>query len=576
MRTHRFFWMLLLVLLAVSPAWAKTAEDAYREARNAYLKLDRSEEDQKYRHQWDRVIAHFREVVRNHPGTTRSIDALYMTGKCQMRLYEVSNLKTDARDAIATFDRLADNHSRNSLADDALFNGAELSRGISDYPGAFLRYQRVIDEYPSGDMQLKAKQQLKQLDRLQPATQEVVAPKVPPPVTSPLPVVPTGQVELQGIRHWSNPSYTRVVIDLSQKTAYKANILASDAGGEPGYRLYVDLTQTQPAGGIQNTTPVADGLLSQIRVGAQPGKTRVVFDLVSLGDYKIFALSNPERLVVDIQADADAVRTVSPKTSTKAGPGQDEIAGLLSSQAQSPSTRPAPVMTADDDVFRIVVDAGHGGKDPGAIGRSGTQEKKIALALAKKLRTELKRLMKCEVILTRDRDVYLPLDERTAIANKVNADLFISIHANATRNRKAYGVETFFLNLSKEGKAAEVAARENNTTLQEVGNLEAILFDLMANAKINESSRLAAEIQRSLVKDLKSNYSHVKDLGVRQGPFYVLLGATMPSVLVETAFISHPREEKRLNSAAFQKRTARAIAKGVRAYAESMQLVSRR
>ncbi len=184
--------------------------------------------------------------------------------------------------------------------------------------------------------------------------------------------------------------------------------------------------------------------------------------------------------------------------------------------------------------------------------------------------------MGVKVLLTRSTDRFLELRERTNYANRVGADLFISLHANASPRGKAYGVETYFLNLSKNNQAAQVAARENGTDLKEVGNLEAILFDLMANAKINESSRLAAEVQQSIVAGLRPHYSKIKDLGVKQGPFHVLLGATMPSVLVEAAFISNAREEKRLKSSAYQKRVANAIVKGIMNYAESVNQVARR
>jgi N-acetylmuramoyl-L-alanine amidase len=225
---------------------------------------------------------------------------------------------------------------------------------------------------------------------------------------------------------------------------------------------------------------------------------------------------------------------------------------------------------------RIVVDPGHGGKDPGAVGPNGVLEKDITLAMAKLLKKQLEKDIGCEVVLTRDRDVFLPLEERTAIANKVGADLFISLHANASHHRSAYGTETYYLNLSKNDQAAAVAARENGTSLKEVGDLEAILFDLMANAKINESGRLAAEIQKSMVSRLSRKYSNIRDLGVRQGPFYVLLGATMPSVLVEAAFISNHREEARLVTRDFQQNTALAISQAVRNYGVALELLAQR
>jgi N-acetylmuramoyl-L-alanine amidase len=257
-------------------------------------------------------------------------------------------------------------------------------------------------------------------------------------------------------------------------------------------------------------------------------------------------------------------------------PRGDEVARVL---AEVPPPEPPTAISnrpVSTGLRRIVVDAGHGGKDPGAIGPNGVREKDVTLSIARKLAGKLRETLGCDVVLTRDSDVFLPLEERTAIANKVGADLFLSVHANAAPNRQAYGIETYYLNFSKNDKAAAVAARENGTSVKEVGDLELILFDLMANSKINESSRLAAEIQKSLVEQLAERYSEVRDLGVRQGPFYVLLGATMPSVLVETAFISHPREEKRLNTRSFQEESAAAIAAAVKNFALSHKLMASR
>ncbi|MFN2257018.1 MAG: N-acetylmuramoyl-L-alanine amidase, partial [Desulfuromonadaceae bacterium] len=179
-----------------------------------------------------------------------------------------------------------------------------------------------------------------------------------------------------------------------------------------------------------------------------------------------------------------------------------------------------------------------------------------------------------DVHLTRTEDVYLSLQQRTAIANRHGADVFISVHANASEDRRVRGTETFFLNFSKNEKAVEVAARENNMSLQEVGDLELILFDLMANSKINESSRLATEVQTSMIKRLNQRFSSIRDLGVRQGPFYVLLGADMPSILVEAAFISNSRDAKLLVNHKFQQTTAEGIARGVEAYLRGQNMVA--
>jgi N-acetylmuramoyl-L-alanine amidase len=280
--------------------------------------------------------------------------------------------------------------------------------------------------------------------------------------------------------------------------------------------------------------------------------------------------------VIDVYGEEQTAKTTPPQVAkSNARPSDnDSIADLL---APAPKEKPLKVHIPESRIGgklrRIVVDAGHGGRDPGAVGARGTKEKDVVLAMAKILAKKLEKDLGCEVIMTRTGNTFLQLEERTAIANKVKADLFISIHANASTNRRARGTETYYLDFSKNAKAVEVVARENKTSLKQVGDLEMILLDLLANSKINESSRLAAEIQKSLVGQLKKHYK-VKNLGVKQGPFYVLLGATMPSVLVETAFLSNREEEKLLKNRKYQERTADAIVSAVRNYATALNLLA--
>ncbi|HEX8960639.1 MAG TPA: N-acetylmuramoyl-L-alanine amidase, partial [Geobacteraceae bacterium] len=220
---------------------------------------------------------------------------------------------------------------------------------------------------------------------------------------------------------------------------------------------------------------------------------------------------------------------------------------------------------------RIVVDPGHGGHDSGAVGPDGTREKDVVLAIGLKLRGMLKEELGLDVVMTRATDIFIPLEERTAIANKVNADLFLSVHANAALNRSASGIETYYLNLAKTEKAAQLAAKENGTTLEKVSLLQAVLFDLMANYKLNDSAHLADDVQKAVYRRVSAHYPGVKNLGVKQGPFYVLVGATMPSILVETAFVSNEREEERLKDAQYQDTTAEGIMEGIRAYIASLK-----
>jgi N-acetylmuramoyl-L-alanine amidase len=383
-------------------------------------------------------------------------------------------------------------------------------------------------------------------------------------------------VEMTGLRFWSNPGYTRVVLALSGKAEYTANFLPGDERTGVHPRLYVDIAATLAAS-VPESTDVSDGLLRRIRAGRPDSKTvRVVLDLNSFNGYKVLPLADPFRIVIDIAGNRQAeISAATPELRSPPAGTKDSIARILE---KVPEDRPLkvniPPKAAQNGLRRIVVDAGHGGKDPGAIGPSGIQEKDVTLAVARTLARHLEEGLGCEVILTRNSDVFLPLEERTAIANKVGADLFISIHANASTNHSAYGTETYYLNFAKNDKAAAVVARENGTSLKQVSDLELILFDLMANSKINESSRLAAEIQKSLIDRLSRHYSATRDLGVKQGPFYVLLGATMPSVLVETAFISHKREEALLTDQRYHERTAAAITQGVRNYATALKMIA--
>lgn len=587
----KFIFLILLVFFAL-PAWAAPpravdVEPAYRQAREAYDALQTAPRKQKFRSEWEKVLNRFMAVYERDQQGPRAGDALFMAGKTLSGLYRISQVDDDAWTAVTMYEHVARDVPSSSLGDDALVLAAELLEGPLAAPEeAYLRYRRITEQFPNGDKVAIARQKLKTLAAYAPPASPSAAaaavPKATPAEASPsAPASPVGGTRLSGIRFWSNPGYTRVVLDLTADAGYTTNFLNADPVENLPPRLFLDIGPATLDSVLKAPTIVDDGLLRRIRTGVpENGKVRVVLDLVSIGQYKVFPLNDPYRLVIDISGDkAPQITPLEPaiQAAPAVAPAKiDEVAKVLE---QLPAPTPQPVIPQPPVVTglrRIVVDAGHGGRDPGAIGPSGLREKDITLALAKKIAVRLRESLGCDVVLTRDRDVFLPLEERTAIANKVGADLFISVHANAATNRQAYGIETYYLNFSKNDKAAAVAARENGTSLKEVGDLEMILFDLMANSKINESSRLAAEIQKALVGRLHGQFDEVRDLGVRQGPFYVLLGATMPSVLVEAAFISHPREEQRLASRKYQEETAEAITEAVKNYARAHKLIAAR
>jgi N-acetylmuramoyl-L-alanine amidase len=213
----------------------------------------------------------------------------------------------------------------------------------------------------------------------------------------------------------------------------------------------------------------------------------------------------------------------------------------------------------------LVIDPGHGGKDPGAVGPGGLQEKHVVLQVAKELRQIIRqKLPQYRVIMTREDDVYVPLTDRAKIANTHQADAFISIHANASDRRKVRGIETWYLSFAANSERAQrIAARENNMSTHQLSALEHILRDLQETDRINQSALLAGMTQASLVRHVERHNSAAPNRGVDGAPFMVLLRTNMPSVLVEIGFVSNPKEAKQLRNRAYQKALAQGIFAGI-------------
>ena len=344
------------------------------------------------------------------------------------------------------------------------------------------------------------------------------------------------QIDVKGIRYWSSPDYTRVVVDLSGSIEFSTNRLL-----DPD-RIYFDLKNSKLKKEIKTTLPVGDGMLKAVRAGQFDSNTvRVVLDLAKITDFYTFILDNPARLVIDVH-------------------GMGKV------------KRPEATVTKR----RIVIDPGHGGHDPGAMGPSGLYEKDVVLDIAMKLKETLSADPLNEVFLTRETDRFIPLEERTAIANNKDADLFVSIHANANPVRRVKGIETYLLNWTSDEEAMRVAARENKISFKKMKEMHRqmdivgmIKNDLLRQNKRDESIKLAHFIQRSMISALNNDYKTRLDLGVKQALFYVLFGAKMPSVLVEVSFISNPQEEKLLAKESYRMQIAKAIAQGLNTYINS-------
>jgi N-acetylmuramoyl-L-alanine amidase len=221
-------------------------------------------------------------------------------------------------------------------------------------------------------------------------------------------------------------------------------------------------------------------------------------------------------------------------------------------------------------IGKIVIDPGHGGHDTGTIGPNGLLEKDLVLDVSKRLGKLLEARLGAEVVFTRRDDTFIPLETRTSIANQEEADLFVSVHANSSRDQDARGVETYYLNFTSSPQALEVAARENAEADKSIHELQDLVKKIALKEKIEESKEFASDVQQSLHSGLAAKTSGMRDRGVKKAPFVVLIGANMPSILAEISFISNPGDEKRLKSADYRQRIAESLYRGIARYVNGL------
>ncbi len=376
-------------------------------------------------------------------------------------------------------------------------------------------------------------------------------------------------VRLENIRYYSYPEYTRVVLDLSGTIKIREKVLK---GADSG-RLFFDLDKCRFGGDYpfekMNEIRIRSGNLQRIRIGKWKTQTiRVVFDFDKIGKYNRFYLTSPFRIVFDIYSQTEFVshgqlarEQVVPLSDGNPPPGR---------QPGGPGT-PSIARQLGLGVHRIVIDPGHGGKDPGTVNRLlGVQEKDITLDIGKRLNAILNEHREFEIILTRPRDEYVPLEERAAIANSNQGDIFVSIHTNSAPRLSARGVESYYLNMTADPRAMEVAAQENAMSSKSMAEMRSILDQILRNSKISESKILTQFIQGSMVANLQRKYDAIEDLGVKKAPFYVLLGAQMPSALVEVSFLSNRDEAMRLNVPEYRQAVAAGLYLGIINFIQSL------
>ncbi|TYT73402.1 N-acetylmuramoyl-L-alanine amidase [Desulfobotulus mexicanus] len=565
--------LIFCLLFSCFPAWAGSVRDLYLQADRDFQELQKNTERRKYRTNWEKIADNFENAYRLDSQNAWAPASLYRAAEVYLGLSHFSGRSSDRDKAIELFRRVFHECPKSRYKFRAEDKLKELGAPLQAPPPP---PRPVIQPAPTPEPPIKTMRSTRPEEAPLPAA-EIPATSIPvlPIPDSGIQIMPVIEKTetasqrnqedvshlgmIQGVRYQTHPNRTRIVVDSDRELAYTYNDLNQDRERGLPPRVYVDFKQTTLKEDILPAVQINDPQVKAFRIARNTKeKVRLVMDLDQSRDFKIFQLFDPYRTVIDIWGEARS----SERTALAANLPPAVLPPVATTSSASAIRRQLAL-----GVHRIVIDPGHGGKDPGAIGyQRGVLEKDINLQISKILADKLRKELNCEVLLTRDKDVYLSLEERTQFANQHKADLFLSIHTNAAMNRNAHGIETYFLNLATDEESIAVAARENATSTKNISDLQTILNDLMQNAKINESSRLASYVQKGMVDSVKPHYSNISDKGVKQAPFYVLLGAQMPSILIEAGFITNPRECQRLTNPQYQSRIADGIVDGIRRY----------
>ena len=502
----------LALCLSSSPAWAGkyySSDDLYYLAQKSYYKLKKSTNKQRYRHHWEKVIKKFSKVVESYPKSRQAYKATFTIARLYQGLNAVSKNIKDLDQALYYYKKVYLDFSGGTLTDDALFESAEIYLGKKDLSSALRALKIILKNYHDGDKVVKARLKYQKM------------------VSADL------KIEKQKSPHSANTS--TLVLSQEKKTSVTKQVVLSK--------------KTKLLDRDEINQVLATKVKEKKKVTAQSNVPRRL--------PKINKRSTKDKVnVVSNIKSSSKLKEIFPKKEKKVKKGY----------LYTPSSKRGENTTA-----LIVVDAGHGGKDQGAKSRSGIHEKKVNLTIARHVKAILLNRYKYKVVMTRKDDTFIPLKERTAIANNRNADLFVSIHANAAERKSAHGIETYFLGTTNNDRALETAARENGKLVQSVKDdqVQEILASLITTTKINDSSRLAGIVQENLFKSTRKKFRELKNLGVKEGPFYVLHGANMPSILVEVGFLTNQKESRMLSKPDYLYRLASSIAEGIHKFLQA-------
>ena len=522
---------------------------------------------------------------------------LYERAQAQERTVRETSDPTlpQMRSAVARYEALVHKYPVSGYTDNALWQAGNLALFAFDTHGqtadkrtGLRLLHQLVSSYPSSSLVVHAKEviRLREASAPVPTTSAPVAAK--PAAGSP--------VMIRDVKRTTLPDGIRVSIEMDAELPYQSERL------ENPRRVFFDIKGARAASTLQDSSlKFQEDIVREIRLGRHPTATRVVMDMEGAESYSVFTLYDPFRIVVDFKRAAGVAApppvlapptVITPPPPLALPPANRETPAQAADSAapadakpipSRPITAPSPALpSANKDgtfslarqlglgVSRIVIDAGHGGHDPGAQG-NGLSEAELTLDVAQRLSRLLQKQPGVEVVMTRSTDVFIPLEERTAIANREGADLFLSIHANASRSVKAHGVETYYLNFASNPEAEATAARENSGSAQTMHRLPEIVKAIALNNKMDESRDFAAIVQRAMVRRLATRNKNLRDLGVKQAPFVVLIGAAMPSVLAEISFVTNKQEGALLKTPAYRQQIAEALHDAVVRYQASLK-----
>ncbi len=574
-----------------APAAAKAA---YDRALAEFRSLRRTKNPT--REQFTRLAAEFRSVFHSVPRTTLGARAAYFTGYTYDELGQRSGRQDDFQQAAEYYGRAADLFDdKDSWRDDAIYRASEVRyHRLGDEDQAYADLLLLTAQYPDGDMAADAKALMREMDQAR--AQAMPAPEGPSGSQVPTPPEtmgagsfsgPPGTGVLTGIRYSNGDDFTRIVLDLSSAVKFSDARLPADPSRGKSSRMYVDLDKTSLARNLNRDYEVKGGFLQGIRAGQNtPSTARVVLDFEDQQEYHILTLEDPYRIVIDVFAS----KTVAQDQQAERTPRRAPAAAPAAKNDEERTPGKAEAKTAKDvlaqlgmTIRTVMIDAGHGGRDPGALqyvrtkDKNGkykktirTMEKDVALRAARILGKTLEK-RGYQVLYTRADDTKIQLEDRVLAANIKKADLFVSLHCNANNSNTVRGFETYYLGKARNDIVLRLAAKENNVDPVKISDTQKIVMDLVHSFKIGESKILASHIQSKCVSGLTRKYKGIIDHGARSAPFFVLIGAKMPAVLVEIGYITNPTEADLLRTDAYLQSVADGVASGIDTYRQELQ-----